>query len=115
MSSSPDEQYPHLWTVILAGGVGSRFWPASTPSQPKQLLKLASERPLIRDTVDRIVPLIPTERLRILTGNAPRRARSSARFRSSAPATCCWSRAPPAPRRCWRGRPRRSSAATPTR
>jgi mannose-1-phosphate guanylyltransferase len=70
MTSSPDQQYPHLWTVILAGGVGSRFWPASTPSQPKQLLKLASERPLIRDTVDRIVPLIPAERLRILTGAA---------------------------------------------
>ncbi|HEX6747139.1 MAG TPA: sugar phosphate nucleotidyltransferase [Longimicrobium sp.] len=59
---------PHLWTVILAGGVGSRFWPVSTPARPKQLLPLASERPLIRDTVDRIVPLVPQERLRILTG-----------------------------------------------
>lgn len=58
----------HLWTVILAGGVGSRFWPVSTPRRPKQLLPLASERPLIRDTVDRIVPLVPEERLRILTG-----------------------------------------------
>jgi len=56
--------------VILAGGVGSRFWPASTPARPKQLLPLASERPLIRDTVDRIVPLVPPERLRILTGEA---------------------------------------------
>ena len=59
---------PHLWCVILAGGVGSRFWPASTPSVPKQLLPLGSERPLIRDTVDRISPLIPAERLRILAG-----------------------------------------------
>ncbi len=59
---------PHLWCVILAGGVGSRFWPASTPSVPKQLLPLGSERPLIRDTVDRILPLIPAERLRILAG-----------------------------------------------
>ena len=54
--------------MILAGGVGSRFWPVSTPARPKQLLPLASERPLIRDTVDRIVPLVPAERLRILTG-----------------------------------------------
>jgi mannose-1-phosphate guanylyltransferase len=69
MSSSSDQKYPHLWTVILAGGVGSRFWPASTPAQPKQLLKLASEKPLIRDTVERIVPLVGTERLRILTGS----------------------------------------------
>lgn len=59
---------PHLWTVILAGGVGSRFWPVSTPARPKQLLPLASDQPLIRDTVDRILPLIPAERLRILTG-----------------------------------------------
>jgi mannose-1-phosphate guanylyltransferase len=59
---------PHLWTVILAGGVGSRFWPVSTPHRPKQLLPLASPRPLIRDTVDRITPLVPQERLRILTG-----------------------------------------------
>ena len=65
MRSSDD---PHLWGVILAGGIGSRFWPASTPQRPKQLLRLASEQPLIRDTVDRIEPLIPAERLRILTG-----------------------------------------------
>jgi mannose-1-phosphate guanylyltransferase len=59
---------PHLWTVILAGGVGSRFWPVSTPSRPKQILPLASEQPMIRDTVERILPLVPAERLRILTG-----------------------------------------------
>ena len=58
----------HLWAVILAGGVGSRFWPVSTPSTPKQLLPLASDRPLIRDTLDRILPLVPQERIRILTG-----------------------------------------------
>lgn len=60
--------HPHLWTVILAGGIGSRFWPVSTPSRPKQLLPLASERPLIDDTLQRILPLVPQERLRILTG-----------------------------------------------
>lgn len=65
---APPSTVPHLWTVILAGGVGSRFWPVSTPARPKQLLSLASERPLIRDTVDRILPLVPAERLRILTG-----------------------------------------------
>lgn len=58
----------HLWAVVLAGGIGSRFWPASTPSQPKQLLPLAGPKPLIRETVERILPLVPQERLRILTG-----------------------------------------------
>ncbi len=60
---------PRLWGVILAGGIGSRFWPASTPQRPKQLLHLASAQPLIRDTVERIEPLIPRDRLRILTGS----------------------------------------------
>jgi mannose-1-phosphate guanylyltransferase len=64
MSSSPTE----LWAVVLAGGVGSRFWPVSTPHQPKQLLPLASDRPLIQDTVRRILPLVPTQRIRILAG-----------------------------------------------
>ncbi|CAN5694415.1 mannose-1-phosphate guanylyltransferase [soil metagenome] len=63
-----DSSTAHLWTVILAGGIGSRFWPVSTPSLPKQLLALASEKPLIRDTIERITPLVPRQRVRILTG-----------------------------------------------
>lgn len=54
--------------MVLAGGVGSRFWPVSTPARPKQILPLASERPLIAETVDRVRPLIPLDRIRILTG-----------------------------------------------
>ena len=54
--------------MILAGGVGSRFWPVSTPDRPKQILPLASDRPLIADTVERIRPLVPPARLRVLTG-----------------------------------------------
>ncbi len=56
--------------MILAGGVGSRFWPVSTPERPKQLLPLGGERPLITETVERILPLVPMPRLRILTGDA---------------------------------------------
>jgi len=58
----------HVWVVVLAGGVGSRFWPVSTPERPKQLLPLASERPLIADTIDRARALAPDERIRILAG-----------------------------------------------
>lgn len=54
--------------MILAGGVGSRFWPVSTPLRPKQLLPLAGPRPLIADTIDRIAPLVPRERIRVITG-----------------------------------------------
>jgi mannose-1-phosphate guanylyltransferase len=56
--------------VILAGGVGSRFWPVSTPARPKQLLPLAGDEPLIAQTVRRVLPLVPVDRVRVLTGAA---------------------------------------------
>jgi mannose-1-phosphate guanylyltransferase len=54
--------------VILAGGAGTRFWPVSTPDRPKQLLPLGQGPSLIGDTVERLLPLVGTDRLRILTG-----------------------------------------------
>ncbi len=48
--------------------MGSRFWPVSTPLRPKQLLPLAGTAPLIEQTVERVRPLVPPERMRILTG-----------------------------------------------
>ena len=48
-----------LWAVVLAGGIGSRFWPLSSPERPKQLLSLVGDRPLIADTVSRLAPLVP--------------------------------------------------------
>ncbi len=75
-SSSPPES--SLWAVILAGGVGSRFWPVSTPARPKQLLPLAGDDALITQTVERILPLVGYERIRILTGTALRRPMLSA-------------------------------------
>ena len=56
-----------LWAVVLAGGVGSRFWPMSTPERPKQLLPLVDEKPLLANTLDRLRPLVPIERTLILT------------------------------------------------
>lgn len=57
-----------MWVTVLAGGIGSRFWPASTPERPKQLLALAGDRPLITETVERAAALAPVERTRILAG-----------------------------------------------
>src|SRR5690242_13012043 len=57
----------NMWAVVLAGGIGSRFWPLSTPERPKQLLNLIGERPLIAETVARLAPLIPPERVLVLT------------------------------------------------
>ena len=55
------------WAVILAGGVGARFWPLSTPRRPKQLLPLVSDAPLLADTVTRLAALVPAERTLIVT------------------------------------------------
>ncbi len=56
-----------LWAVVFAGGIGSRFWPLSTPERPKPLLRLVGDRPLIADTLARLQPLIPAERTLVLT------------------------------------------------
>jgi mannose-1-phosphate guanylyltransferase len=56
-----------LWAIVLAGGIGSRFWPLSTPEQPKQLLALVGERPLISETVARLAPTVPSDRVLVLT------------------------------------------------
>lgn len=58
----------HVWVVVLAGGIGSRFWPVSTPERPKQLLPLGSDQPLIADTIARARALVPDARIRILAG-----------------------------------------------
>lgn len=58
-----------VWGVIFAGGIGSRFWPLSTPARPKPLLALVSERTLIEDSVGRLQPVIPPERVLILTSS----------------------------------------------
>ncbi len=55
------------WAVVLAGGVGSRFWPLSTPQRPKQLLPLVDESPLLASTLRRLAPLAPSARTLVLT------------------------------------------------
>jgi len=55
------------YAVIMAGGVGTRFWPKSRESRPKQFLKFFDERTLFQNTVDRITKLIPPERILVVT------------------------------------------------
>ncbi|MCC6241598.1 MAG: mannose-1-phosphate guanylyltransferase [Gemmatimonadaceae bacterium] len=56
-----------LWAVVFAGGIGTRFWPMSTARRPKQVLALVNERPLIADTIMRLAPLVPAERVLVVT------------------------------------------------
>jgi mannose-1-phosphate guanylyltransferase len=56
--------------LILAGGSGTRFWPLSRKSRPKQLLALEGERTLLRDTLERLAPGIPPESVWVCTTEA---------------------------------------------
>lgn len=56
-----------LHAVIMAGGAGTRFWPASRRDVPKQLLPLAGERTMIQATVDRLTGLVDPENILIVT------------------------------------------------
>lgn len=56
-----------LVVVILAGGAGTRFWPASTSKKPKQFLKLTGERSLIQLTYDRVKDIVPPSRVLVIT------------------------------------------------
>jgi len=55
------------WVVVLAGGVGSRFWPLSTSVRPKQLLPLVSDEPMLLDQLKRVRPLASPARTLVLT------------------------------------------------
>ena len=63
----------HHYGLILAGGRGTRFWPRSRRRSAKQVLNVVGERSLIQATVDRLAPVIPPERLWILTNDHLRR------------------------------------------
>jgi mannose-1-phosphate guanylyltransferase len=56
-----------LHAIIMAGGTGTRFWPASRNDMPKQLLRLVGDEPMIRQTVDRLGDLVPPDRRLIVT------------------------------------------------
>jgi mannose-1-phosphate guanylyltransferase len=58
------------WAVVLAGGSGTRFWPLSTPENPKQLLPLAGSTSTAEESIDRLTGLIPRERILVVTGAA---------------------------------------------
>ena len=58
-----------LCALIMAGGKGTRFWPLSTDEKPKQFLRLISDRTMIQTTIDRILPIVPIERIFVCTSS----------------------------------------------
>jgi len=55
------------YAVVMAGGSGTRFWPLSRAQRPKQLLKIFSKKSLMRETLDRILPLFGREKILVVT------------------------------------------------
>lgn len=60
-----------VYALVLAGGAGTRFWPASRSRRPKQLLPLAGEAPLIVETISRVLHIVGGwEKIFIASGTA---------------------------------------------
>jgi mannose-1-phosphate guanylyltransferase len=60
----------HNYAVIMAGGSGTRLWPLSRRNLPKQMQKFIGERPLIDDTVERLMGFVPKDHIYVsTTGN----------------------------------------------
>ncbi len=65
------EQSKHRYCVIMCGGIGSRFWPYSRESKPKQFIDFfGTGRSLLQMSVDRVLPLVPKENIVIVTNAA---------------------------------------------
>lgn len=74
--------------IIMAGGSGERFWPLSRLNLPKQLLKLTgTDQTLLEEAVQRLAPLIPRERIFVVTGE---HLRDAVREAGLVPAANVW-------------------------
>ena len=58
---------PNIYAVIMAGGVGSRFWPQSRERSPKQVLGIVGSGSLISNTIARIQPLVAPDKILVVT------------------------------------------------
>ena len=60
----------NYYCIIMAGGIGSRFWPMSTVDKPKQFLNLSSEdKSLLRETFDRALKIVDLENIYVVTND----------------------------------------------
>lgn len=57
----------NVYVIIMAGGEGTRFYPLSTPDRPKQFLNFIGHKTFIRQTFDRVTPLVPAENIYVST------------------------------------------------
>jgi mannose-1-phosphate guanylyltransferase len=65
-----NRQNEQRFVVVMAGGRGERFWPLSREKTPKQLLTLLGKRSFLQQTVDRVLPLVPSANIFVITNKA---------------------------------------------
>jgi molybdopterin-guanine dinucleotide biosynthesis protein A len=88
------------YVVIMAGGRGERFWPQSRLATPKHLLPIVGEQALLVQTIERVLPMIPAERVLIITNR--QQAPAIRKLCPMLPARTSWpSRWAATPRRLW--------------
>src|ERR1700751_4037411 len=63
-----------FYALVLAGGSGTRFWPLSRKTTPKQLLRLFNDGSLLEETLHRLEGLLPPENILILTNEEQEQA-----------------------------------------
>lgn len=61
---------PTLYAVVMAGGSGTRFWPASRRARPKQFLPISGGQPMLAETCARLEGLVPWERILVVTAES---------------------------------------------
>ena len=59
-----------MYSVIMAGGSGTRFWPYSRKQKPKQLLNITGSEPMIVETCNRLLPISKDEEMIIILGES---------------------------------------------
>jgi mannose-1-phosphate guanylyltransferase len=70
MTEQSTTQNQHTYVAIMAGGIGSRFWPVSRTNYPKQFLDiLGTGRTLIQQTFSRFAKFLPKENIYVVTSN----------------------------------------------
>lgn len=70
MSNDVQQKNRNTYVAIMAGGIGSRFWPMSRVNHPKQFLDiLGTGKTLIQHTFERFAKLVPVENIYVVTSN----------------------------------------------
>ena len=62
------EKRSDVFGVLLAGGTGTRLWPVSRELYPKQLVNFIGDRSLVQNTIERLMPILDPENIRVVCG-----------------------------------------------